>query len=71
MRLGAEAQQLDQVAARAERVGDRGAGVDLDGGPELAADLGHQHVASRRGCAVERGEPVERGQVGADQPGGW
>ena len=48
-------QQVDQLTARAERVGDRGAGVERDGGPQLAADLGHEHFASWRGGAVERG----------------
>jgi hypothetical protein len=57
--LGAEAQELDELAARAERVGDGVAAVDLDGGPQLLAHLGDQDVAGGRGGAVERCEPVQ------------
>jgi hypothetical protein len=60
---GAEAQQVDEVSARAERIRDGGAGVDGDCGPELAAHLGEQNFASRwRGtvdhCESPQGEGV-------------
>src|ERR671920_1707599 len=51
---GVQLQQLHQLAAGAEGVCDRGSGVDLDGRPELAADLGHEDFASRWERAVQR-----------------
>jgi hypothetical protein len=62
---GAEAEQLDQVAARAERVRDGGAAVHGDGGPQLGAHLGEQHVASRRRGAVDGRESPEGERVGS------
>ena len=58
--LGAEAEQLHEVAARAERVGDRGARVELDRGPELVAHLREQQFADGREEAVQRGEGARR-----------
>ena len=72
--LGAEAQQVDEVAARAERVRDGGTGVDGDRGPELGAHLGEQDVASGWRGAVDRRESSQRERVGssstADGEGG-
>ena len=51
--IGAKAQQVHEVAARAERIGDRGAGVDRERGPELIAHLGEEDVSGGRGGAVE------------------
>jgi len=62
--VGAEAQQVDDVAARAERVRDRGSGVDGQRGPELVAHLGEEHVAGGREGAVEDGESADGGCVG-------
>ena len=47
-----------------ERVGDRGAAVDLHGGPQVLADHGEQHLSRRRGRAVERGKARDCARVG-------
>jgi hypothetical protein len=61
--LRAEAEQVHEVATRAERVRDGGAGVDGDRGPELVAHLGEQNLASRRRSTVDRCESPEGKRV--------
>ena len=60
----AEAQQTDELAAGLERVGDRDAAVDVECRPQLAVDLGDEHLAGRRRGAVEGGEAVQGDGVG-------
>jgi hypothetical protein len=46
-------QQVDEVGAGPERVGDGAARIDLDGGPELVPDFGYQRVPGERRGAVQ------------------
>jgi len=53
LQLGcAHTQQIDRLAGPSEGIGDRGAARDLDRGVGLAAYLGDQYFAGRRGSAV-------------------
>ena len=46
--VGPQTEQVDEVTARAERVGDRVARVDRDRGPQLVAHLGEKDVSGGR-----------------------
>ena len=75
-RLDAGPQQLDEPGGGPERVGDRAAAGDRDGGDDLAVELGDDQVAARARCAVEAREAGDRrgvpgGRVAQDDaPGG-
>jgi hypothetical protein len=57
--IGSEPEQRHDVAGRDERIGDRRAVGERQGGDRTVVELGDQRRAGRRARGVERGEGLE------------
>ena len=72
--IGSEAEQVHDLTGRDERIGDRGAVGERQGGDRTVVQLGDQRRAVRRAGGVERGEGfellvIERGGEANDDGG--
>lgn len=62
---------MSATRARAKRVGECPAALDLHGGPRLLAHLFDQGTTLGEGFAVELGQPGKQSRVGRLGPGGY
>jgi hypothetical protein len=65
---GGRTQELDELGALLERVGDHAAGLEREGGADVSAGVREHDLAGQRASAVEGGETCEGG--GVDGGGG-
>jgi hypothetical protein len=61
---GGGSEQVDEVGAREERIGDGAAALDVERRANLTAGEGEQNLAVQGPGAVERGKALEVGGVG-------